>query len=85
MLDFNLDLGIPRIGFVSLMKVNVYCSEHYIDLEYIHLANIPHVYFTKINEQGNWLQVFQLSLQQESEDFEIYMRNYANQNYMVTL
>lgn len=31
MLDFNLALGVPRIGFVALMKVNDYCREHFVD------------------------------------------------------
>ena len=53
MLDFNLDLGIPRIGFVALMKVNDYCREHFVDLEDIHLDSIPHVYFTKSMNRGS--------------------------------
>src|SRR5574344_1770329 len=52
MLDFSLNLGIPRIGFVALMKVNDYCKSHFVDLEDIHIAEIPHVYFTKSMNRG---------------------------------
>ena len=33
MLDFALELGLPRIGFVALMKVNDFCQDHFVDLE----------------------------------------------------
>ena len=33
MLDFTLDAGIPRIGFVALMNVNDFCRNHFIDIE----------------------------------------------------
>lgn len=81
MLDFNLDLGIPRIGFVALMKVNDYCRDHFVDLEDIHLDSIPHVYFTKSMNRGNDCKCSNYLYNRELKILEIYMRNYANPNY----
>lgn len=81
MLDFNLNLGIPRIGFVALMKVNDYCREHFIDLEDIHLESIPHVYFTKSMNRGADCKCSNYLYNRNLRILEIYMRNYANQNY----
>jgi pyruvate-formate lyase-activating enzyme len=81
MLDFNLDLGIPRIGFVALMKVNDYCRKHFIDLEDIHLESIPHVYFTKSMNRGTDCKCSNYLYNRNLKILEIYMRNYANPNY----
>ena len=81
MLDFNLDLGIPRIGFVALMKVNDYCREHFVDLEDIHLESIPHVYFTKSMNRGSDCKCSNYLYNRDLKILEIYMRNYANPNY----
>ena len=81
MLDFNLDLGIPRIGFVALMKVNDYCRKHFIDLEDIHLESIPHVYFTKSMNRGTDCKCSNYLYNRNLNILEIYMRNYANPNY----
>ena len=81
MLDFNLDLGIPRIGFVALMKVNDYCREHFVDLEDIHLDSIPHVYFTKSMNRGSDCKCSNFLYNRDLKILEIYMRNYANPNY----
>lgn len=81
MLDFNINLGIPRIGFVALMKVNDYCREHFIDLEDIHLESIPHVYFTKSMNRGADCKCSNYLYNRNLRILEIYMRNYANQNY----
>ena len=43
MLDFAIDLDIPRIGFVALMKVNEYCRKNFVDIESIEWNEIPHV------------------------------------------
>ena len=80
MLDFNLDLGIPRIGFVALMKVNDYCREHFVDLEDIHLESIPHVYFTKSMNRGSDCKCSNYLYNRALKILEIYMRNYANPN-----
>ena len=81
MLDFNLDLGIPRIGFVALMKVNGYSREHFVDLEDIHLESIPHVYFTKSMNRGSDCKCSNYLYNRDLKILEIYMRNYANPNY----
>lgn len=81
MLDFNLDLDIPRIGFVALMKVNDYCRERFIDLEDIHIESIPHVYFTKSMNRGTDCKCSNYLYNRNLKILEIYMRNYANPNY----
>lgn len=81
MLDFNLDLGIPRVGFVALMKVNDYCWEHFVDLEDIHLDSIPHVYFTKSMNRGSDCKCSNYLYNRDLKILEIYMRNYANPYY----
>ncbi|MBO5271448.1 MAG: radical SAM protein [Muribaculaceae bacterium] len=81
MLDFNLDIGIPRIGFVALMKVNDYCREHFVDLEDINLESIPHVYFTKSMNRGNDCKCSNYLYNRNLKILEIYMRNYANPYY----
>lgn len=81
MLDFALELGIPRIGFVALMKVNDYCREHFIDLEDIHWEEIPHVYFTKSMNRGENCKCSNYLYNKDLKILEIYMRNYANPQY----
>lgn len=81
MLDFALELGIPRIGFVALMKVNDYCKERFIDLEDIHIDTIPHVYFTKSMNRGKDCKCSNYLYNKDLKILEIYMRNYANPQY----
>ena len=81
MLDFALELGIPRIGFVALMKVNDYCREHFVDLEEIHWEDIPHVYFTKSMNRGTNCKCSNYLYNKDLKILEIYMRNYANPEY----
>lgn len=81
MLDFTLELGIPRIGFVALMKVNDYCKEHYVDFDDINLADIPHVYFTKSMNRGANCKCSNYLYNKNLKILEIYMRNYANPQY----
>lgn len=81
MLDFALDLGIPRIGFVALMKVNAYCKERFIDLEDIHIDTIPHVYFTKSMNRGTNCKCSNYLYNRDLKILEIYMRNYSNPQY----
>lgn len=81
MLDFALNLGIPRIGFVALMKVNDYCKERFVDLEDIHIDTIPHVYFTKSMNRGKDCKCSNYLYNKDLKILEIYMRNYANPHY----
>ena len=81
MLDFALELGLPRIGFVALMKVNDFCQEHFVDLEDIRLDTIPHVYFTKSMDRGSDCKCSNYLYNKNLKILEIYMRNYANPQY----
>ena len=81
MLDFALELGLPRIGFVALMKVNDYCREHFVDLEDIHLDTIPHVYFTQSMDRGDDCKCSNYLYNKDLKILEVYMRNYANPQY----
>ena len=81
MLDFALELGLPRIGFVALMKVNAFCQEHFVDLEDIRLDTIPHVYFTKSMDRGSNCKCSNYLYNKDLKILEIYMRNYANPQY----
>ena len=81
MLDFALELGLPRIGFVALMKVNDFCQGHFVDLEDIRLDTIPHVYFTKSMNRGGDCKCSNYLYNKDLKILEIYMRNYANPQY----
>ena len=81
MLDYILSLGIYRIGFVALMKVNDYCKERFIDLNEIHLSDIPHVYYTKSMDRGADCKCSNFLYNKGLDILEIYMRNYMNPNY----
>ena len=81
MLDFALELGIPRIGFVALMKVSAFCQDHFVDLEDIRLDTIPHVYFTKSMDRGSDCKCSNYLYNKDLKILEIYMRNYANPRY----
>lgn len=81
MLDFTIGLGVPRIGFVSLMKVNKYCREHYVDFDNIKINTIPHVYFTKSMNRGQNCKCSNYLYNKDLRILEIYMRNYMNPQY----
>jgi len=81
MLDFTLELGIPRIGFVSLMKVNDYCRSKYVDFDDINLNTIPKVYFTKSMNRGIDCKCSNYLYNKNLKILEIYTRNYMNQEY----
>ncbi len=81
MLDFAIDLGLPRIGFVSLMKVNDYCRERYVDFSEMNLEDIPHVYFTKSQNRGVDCKCSNYLYNRDAKLLEIYMRNYMNPRY----
>jgi len=81
MLDFTIDLGVPRIGFVSLMKVNDYCRENYVDFEDINLDTIPRVYFTKTMNRAKDCKCSNYLYNRNLKIVEIYARNYMNPEY----
>lgn len=81
MLDFTISLGIFRIGFVSLLKVNEFCNSHFVDFDDLDILSIPNVYHTQSRDRGedckcaNYLYNYGLNI------LEIYMRYYANPYY----
>ena len=81
MLDYAIELGIPRIGFVALMKVNDFCHEHFVDIDEIKLDTIPHVYFTKSMNRGVNCKCSNYLYNKNLRVLEIYMRNYSNPLY----
>ena len=81
MLDLTLALDIPRIGFVSLMKVNNYCKSHYVDFEEIDFEQIPSVYFTNSLNRGANCKCSNYLYNRNAKILEIYTRNYVNQSY----
>ena len=81
MLDFAIDLDIPRIGFVALMKVNEYCRKNFVDIESIEWNEIPHVYFTKSMKRGADCKCSNYLYNKDLKVLEVYMRNYANPQY----
>lgn len=78
MLDFAIELGFPRIGFVSLMKINQYSKNNYIDFDSISFESIPHVYFTKSMNRGQDCKCSNYLYAKELKILEIYGRNYIN-------
>ena len=81
MLKFAISLGLPRLGFVALMKVNEYCKEHYVDFDEINFAAIPHLYFTESRNRGADCKCSNYLYNHNGKILEVYMRNYANPNY----
>lgn len=81
MLRFAISLSLPRLGFVALMKVNDYCSEHYVDFDEIDFTTIPHLYFTESRNRGIDCKCSNYLYNHDGKILEVYMRNYANPNY----
>ena len=81
MLDYAIELRIPRIGFVALMKVNDFSRKHFVDIDAINLESIPHVYFTKSMNRGINCKCSNYLYNKNLRVLEIYMRNYSNQYY----
>lgn len=81
MFRFAISLGLPRLGFVALMKVNDYCREHYVDFDEIDFEAIPHLYFTESRNRGSDCKCSNYLYNHNGRILEVYMRNYANPNY----
>lgn len=81
MMDFVIYLGIYRLGFVSLMKVNEYCKRNFVDFDDIHFDKIPHMYFTGSMNRGVNCKCSNYLYNNGEKILEIYMRNYSNPNY----
>jgi len=78
MLNFAIEHDFPRIGFVSLMKVNQYSIENYVDFDDISFESIPNVYFTKSMNRGLDCKCSNYLYTKELKILEIYGRNYIN-------
>ena len=81
MLKFSISVGLPRLGFVALMKVNDYCRERYVDFDEINFSTIPHLYFTESRNRGADCKCSNYLYNHNGKILEVYMRNYANPNY----
>lgn len=81
MLDFALDIGLTRIGFVSLMKVNGWCRDHYVDFSELDFESIPRVHFTRTMDRGLDCKCSNYLYSRDLRVLEIYNRNYLNRNY----
>ncbi len=81
MLDFTLSLNIPRIGFVSLMKINNFCINHFVDFDDIAFETIPNVYYTNSLNRGSNCKCSNYLYNKDARILEIYNRNYVNQAY----
>lgn len=81
MMKYAISLGLPRLGFVSLMKVNEYCEENYVDFAEIDFDSIPHLYFTESRNRGINCKCSNYLYNHNGRILEIYMRNYANPTY----
>lgn len=81
MLKFAISLGLPRLGFVALMKINDYCRRNYVDFDEINFTYIPHLYFTESRNRGADCKCSNYLFNHNGKILEVYMRNYANPNY----
>ena len=81
MLDFAVDCGVPRIGFVALMKVNDYCRDHFIDINSTSMESIPKVHFIESRCRGLKCKCTNYLYSRGGKMLEVYMRNYADPCY----
>lgn len=81
MMDFCLDEGLTRLGFVGLMKVNDYCIEHFVSCDELQLEDISHCYFMESKNRGADCKCSNYQYNRHLKVLDIYMRHYANYNY----
>lgn len=81
MMDFCLDKGFTRLGFVGLMPVNGYCKEHMVSLKELKLDRIPHCYFTETKSRGDDCCCSNYLYNRDLKILDIYMRHYTNPSY----
>lgn len=81
MMDFCLDKGFTRLGFVGLMPVNHYCKEYFVSLKELRLEEIPHCYFTETKDRGEDCCCSNYIYNRHLKVLDIYMRHYANPCY----
>lgn len=81
MMRFALELSLPRLGFVVLMKVNGFCRMHHVDFSDIDFKHISHLYFTESRHRGKDCKCSNYLYNHEGKILEVYMRNYINFKY----
>ncbi len=81
MMKYAISLGLPRLGFVALMRVNEFCHSHYVDYSDIDFSNIPNMYFTESRNRGSDCKCSNYLYNHQGKILEIYMRNYCNPLY----
>ncbi len=81
MMKYALSLGLTRLGFVALMKVNKYCESHFVDYSDIDFPSIPNMYFTESKRRGNDCKCSNYLYNHDGKILEVYMRNYNNPLY----
>lgn len=82
MMDFALRLGVPRLGFVSLMLINHWCREYYVDFSEIDWLNIPRLYITSCRNYSDDCKCSNYLYNANGKVLEVYMRNYRNPNFV---
>lgn len=81
-LDFVASKGIRTIGFVSLMKVNDYCRENFIDYSGIEFESVPNLLLTRERHHESHCRCRNYVYQSENERMsEVYMRQNMNPEY----
>lgn len=81
MMDFCLERGLTRLGFVGLMPVNDYCRTHAVSLDVLRLENLPHCYFTESRHRGADCRCSNYLYNRDGRLLDIYLRHYANPHY----
>lgn len=81
MMDFCLERGFTRLGFVGLMPVNEYSRTHFVSLDALHLSEIQHCYFTESKNRGADCKCSNYMYNKNLRVLDIYMRHYANPMY----
>lgn len=81
MLNFAINIGLPRLGFVSLMPVNDFCIERHIDFDRIKFQEIPHLYYLRSRNRGTDCKCSNYLYNHQGKMLEVYMRNYSNPEY----
>ncbi len=81
MMDFCLDHGFTRLGFVGLMNVNDFCRERMISLDTLQLSKVPHCYFTESKHRGPDCRCSNYQYNRHLRVLDVYMRHYVNPHY----
>jgi molybdenum cofactor biosynthesis enzyme MoaA len=84
-LDNAANLGIKDVGFVSLMPVNEYCKEHFIDYNDINFDNIEEMFSsTDYNYDDRCRCRNYLYLSNDGTPIKIYVRYYVDGNFCLS-